>query len=51
MAVVLCRDPPTSVLKRLLSLVERALVANSVFFKPCHEIYKFYDEGWWSRWS
>ena len=32
-AIVFCRDPPTFVLERLLSLVKRALIANSVFFK------------------
>ena len=30
---VLCRDPPTFVLERLLSLVKIALIANRVFFK------------------
>ena len=32
-AFVLCRDPPTFVLERLLSLVKIALIANRVFFK------------------
>ena len=32
-AIVFCRNPPTFVLERLLSLVKRALIANSVFFK------------------
>ena len=32
-AIVFCRDSPTFVLERLLSLVKRALIANSVFFK------------------
>ena len=30
---VFCREPPTFVLERLLSLVKRALIANSIFFK------------------
>ena len=30
--IVFCRDPPTFVLERSLSLVKRALIANSVFF-------------------
>ena len=32
-AFVLCGDPPTFVLERLLSLVKIALIANRVFFK------------------
>ena len=32
-AFVLCRNPPTFVLERLLSLVKIALIANRVFFK------------------
>ena len=32
-AFVLCRDPPTFVLERLLSLVKIALTANRVFLK------------------
>ena len=32
-AFVLCRDPPTFVLERLLSLVKIALIANGVFLK------------------
>ena len=31
--IVLCRDPPTSVLERLLSLVKIALIENRIFFK------------------
>ena len=31
--IVFCRDPPTFILERLLSLVKRALIVNSVFFK------------------
>ena len=33
MAIVFCRNPPTFVLERLLSLVKRALIANGVFLK------------------
>ena len=32
-AFVLCRDPPTFTLERLLSLVKIAFIANRVFFK------------------
>ena len=37
MAIVFCRDPPTFLLERLLSLVNRALTANSVFFNTLSE--------------
>ena len=33
MAIVFCRDRLLSFFERLLSLVKRALIANSIFFK------------------
>ena len=37
---VLCRDPPTFVLERLLSLVKIAVIANMVFLKPYPKVFK-----------
>ena len=43
--IVFCRDPPTSILERLLSCVKIALTVNRFFFlKPVQKyLYKFYE--------